>query len=112
NDPGLHQKPGDGRPAAGPDGVEDLSRPQIQSIVVKSLKTAFGGSPSNLQLCWRLLAAELALISNCSAASRRDAPASTSPMTRTRTSPGYVPRMAHPQRRSNAHRLAPNRALG
>ena len=33
---------------------------------------------------------------NCSAASRRDAPASTSPMTRTRTSLGYVPRMAHP----------------
>src|SRR6185437_1103191 len=26
------------------------------SIVLKSLKTAFGGSQSNLQLCWRLLA--------------------------------------------------------
>ena len=56
NDPGLHQKPGDGRRADGPDGAEDVSRPRIQSIVVTSLKTAFGGSPSNLQLCWRLLA--------------------------------------------------------
>jgi hypothetical protein len=33
-----------------------ISASQIQSIVPKSLKTAFGGSPSNLQLCWRLLA--------------------------------------------------------
>src|SRR6476620_114253 len=32
------------------------SRPKIQSIVLTSLKTAFGGSQSNLQLCWRLLA--------------------------------------------------------
>src|SRR5207344_2343545 len=37
-------------------GAEDLSRPKIQSIVQTSLKTAFGGSQSNLQLCWRLLA--------------------------------------------------------
>jgi Transposase IS200 like len=37
-------------------GAEDLSRPKIQSIVLTSLKTAFGGSQSNLQLCWRLLA--------------------------------------------------------
>ena len=29
---------------------------KIQSIVLTSLKTAFGGSQSNLQLCWRLLA--------------------------------------------------------
>ena len=29
---------------------------KIQSIVQASLKTAFGGSQSNLQLCWRLLA--------------------------------------------------------
>jgi putative transposase len=34
-----------------------ISASQIQSIVPKSLKTAFGGSPSNLQLCWRLSAA-------------------------------------------------------
>ena len=53
---GLHQEPGNGRPASGSDGAEDLSHPKIQSIVLKSLKTAFGGSPSNLQLCWRLLA--------------------------------------------------------
>jgi hypothetical protein len=33
-----------------------LSRPKIQSIIPTSLKTAFGGSQSNLQLCWRLLA--------------------------------------------------------
>src|SRR6266446_2118814 len=46
------------------------------------------------QRCIHLIA-ELALISNCSAASRRDVPASTSPMTRTRISLGYVPRMAH-----------------
>jgi hypothetical protein len=51
--------------------------------------------PSACQRCSHLTA-ELALISKCSAASRRDAPASTSPMTRTRTSLGYVPRMAHP----------------
>ena len=36
--------------------LKDLSRPKIQSIVLTSLKTAFGGSQSNLQLCWRLMA--------------------------------------------------------
>jgi len=30
--------------------------PKIQSIVLKSLKTVFGGSPPNPQLCCRLLA--------------------------------------------------------
>ena len=30
--------------------------PKSKSIVLTSLKTAFGGSQSNLQLCWRLLA--------------------------------------------------------
>src|SRR6201981_2546566 len=30
--------------------------PKSDQIVLISLKTAFGGSPSNLQLCWRLLA--------------------------------------------------------
>ena len=33
-----------------------FQQPKIQSIVQTSLKTAFGGSRSNLQLCWRLLA--------------------------------------------------------
>ena len=33
-----------------------ISAAQNQSIVQTSLKTAFGGSQSNLQLCWRLLA--------------------------------------------------------
>ncbi len=33
-----------------------IQQPRIQSIVPTSLKTAFGGSQSNLQLCWRLLA--------------------------------------------------------
>ena len=33
-----------------------ISAAKIRSIVLISLKTAFGGSPSNLQLCWRLLA--------------------------------------------------------
>jgi hypothetical protein len=33
-----------------------LDSTEIQSIVQTSLKTAFGGSQSNLQLCWRLLA--------------------------------------------------------
>ena len=31
---------------------------KIQSIVQTSLKTAFGGSQSNLQLCWRLSASQ------------------------------------------------------
>src|ERR1700722_17940023 len=33
-----------------------ISAAKIQTIVQPSLKTAFGGSQSNLQLCWRLLA--------------------------------------------------------
>ena len=32
-----------------------ISAAQNPSIVPKSLKTAFGGSQSNLQLCWRLI---------------------------------------------------------
>jgi len=36
---------------------ELIQQPKIQSIVQTSFKTAFGGSQSNLQLCWRLLAA-------------------------------------------------------
>jgi hypothetical protein len=44
--------------------------------------------------------------------SRRDDPASTSPMTRTRISLGYVPRLAHPSRRINAHRFPPRSVLG
>src|SRR5436190_4832428 len=34
----------------------ELKISAIQSTVLTSLKTAFGGSQSNLQLCWRLLA--------------------------------------------------------
>ena len=52
----AHLKSRTGRPAFGSASAEDLSRPKIQSIVLTSVKTAFGGSQSNLQLCWRLLA--------------------------------------------------------
>src|SRR4029077_4319237 len=45
--------------------AEDLSRPKIQSIVLTSLKTAFGGSQSNLQLCWRLLARQYERLHFC-----------------------------------------------
>ena len=55
-------------------GAQDLSRSKIQSIVQTSLKTAFGGSQSNLQLCWRLLARACTQLPR--SASSRDQPRS------------------------------------
>src|ERR1700756_1093947 len=55
-DPGIYPKPRTGRSAIGSVRAEGSQPPRIQSIVLTSLKTAFGGSQSNLQLCWRLLA--------------------------------------------------------
>ena len=49
--------------------------------------------PSLRKLCTHLIA-ELTLTSNCSAASRRDPPASTKSMTRTLIAPGYGPCIA------------------
>src|ERR1700756_2562477 len=64
-DPGLYPKPRTGRSAIGSVRAEDLSRPESnQSIVLTSLKTAFGGSQSNLQLCWRLLAAQTLMVAD------------------------------------------------
>ena len=58
------------------------------------------------------LTAELALISNCSAASRRDAPASTSQSFVLALHRDTCRAWLTPQRRINAHRPAPNLALG
>jgi hypothetical protein len=69
----------------------------------------FGSEPSSRQRCSHLTA-ELAHVANCSAASRREGPASTRPMTRTHISPGYVARMSQPSSQINAHRLAPHPA--
>src|SRR5215471_15794285 len=56
--------------------------------------------------------AELTLISNKSAASRRDAPASTVPITRSRRSPEYDCGIVAPHRRINANRLPHLNGLG
>ena len=58
------------------------------------------------------LIAELILTSNKSAASRRDAPASTVPITRSRRSPEYDCGIVGPHRRINADRLAHLKGLG
>src|SRR5215831_5415019 len=66
---------------------------------------------SSRQRCTHLMA-ELTLISNKSAASRRDAPASTVPITRSRRSPEYDCGIVGPHRRINAGRLAHFNGLG
>jgi hypothetical protein len=50
--------------------------------------------PSSRKRCTQRIA-ELALTSKCSAASRREAPASTNSITRTLKCPGYGPRIGH-----------------
>jgi REP-associated tyrosine transposase len=55
DDPRLHQEPGDGRSAIGSVAAE--ARLLIKSTFVPEFFiTAYGGSPSNPQLCWGLLA--------------------------------------------------------
>src|SRR6516164_1420315 len=67
--------------------------------------------PSSCQRCTHLIAA-LILTSNKSAASRRDAPASTVPITRSRRSPEYDCGIVGPHRRINANRIAHLNGLG
>src|SRR5215469_7890894 len=65
--------------------------------------------PSSRKRCTQRIA-ELALTSKCSAASRREAPASTNSITRVLKSPGYGPRIGHPA--NQCARLAPPADFG
>ena len=72
----------------------------------------FGSLDPSLRHRWTHLMAELTLIWNNPAASRRDAPASTVPITRSRRSPEYDCGIVAPHRRINADRLAHFNSLG